>query len=114
MDGDRARPRALGLMAAVEVVADKATKHAASSRGGRHASKLTEALLDRGLCTRVAMDCICLAPPLVTSDALIDCIVVNTLGQHNSGRAVGCETTIGRLCIVFPVTIRQGVTAHDC
>ena len=37
--------------------------------------RLTDALLDRGLYTRVAMDCICLAPPLVTSDALLDRIV---------------------------------------
>ncbi len=100
-------------MAAVEVVEDKATRQLFPAAAAM-TQKLTDALLDRGLYTRVAMDCICLAPPLVTSDALIDCIVVNTLGQHNSGRAVGCETTIGRLCIVFPVTIRQGVTAHDC
>ena len=39
------------------------------------AQKLTDALLDRGLYTRVAMDCICLAPPLVTTDAQIDRIV---------------------------------------
>jgi adenosylmethionine-8-amino-7-oxononanoate aminotransferase len=39
------------------------------------AQKLTDALLERGLYTRVAMDCICLAPPLVTSDALLDRIV---------------------------------------
>ena len=31
--------------------------------------RLTDALLERGLYTRVAMDCICLAPPLVTTDA---------------------------------------------
>jgi len=39
------------------------------------AQKLTDALLERGLYTRVALDCICLAPPLVTSDALLDRIV---------------------------------------
>jgi len=39
------------------------------------AQKLTDALLDRGLYTRVAMDCICVAPPLVTTDAQIDRIV---------------------------------------
>ena len=33
------------------------------------AQRLTDALLERGLYTRVAMDCICLAPPLVTTDA---------------------------------------------
>ena len=58
-------------MAAVEVVADKATKQLFPAEIGM-AQKLTDALLDRGLCTRVAMDCICVAPPLVTTDAQID------------------------------------------
>ena len=63
--------RGLGMMAAVEVVADKATKQLFPAEIGM-AQKLTDALLDRGLCTRVAMDCICVAPPLVTTDAQID------------------------------------------
>ena len=58
-------------MAAVEVVADKATKVLHPAAAGV-SQRLTEALLDRGLCTRVAMDCICLAPPLMIEDALID------------------------------------------
>ena len=66
--------RALGLMAAVEVVADKTTKALFPAQAGL-AQRLTDALLERGLCTRVALDCICLAPPLVTSDALLDRIV---------------------------------------
>ena len=66
--------RGLGLMAAVEVVADKATRQLFPPTAGL-TQKLTDALLDRGLYTRVAMDCICLAPPLVTSDAIIDRIV---------------------------------------
>jgi adenosylmethionine-8-amino-7-oxononanoate aminotransferase len=66
--------RGLGLMAAVEVVADKATKQLFPAQAGL-TQKLTDALLERGLYTRVAMDCICLAPPLVTSDALIDQMV---------------------------------------
>jgi putrescine aminotransferase len=66
--------RGLGLMAAVEVVADKATKQQFPAQAGI-TQKLTDGLLDRGLYTRVAMDCICLAPPLVTSHALIDRIV---------------------------------------
>ena len=37
--------------------------------------KLTDALLERGLYTRVALDCICIAPPLVTTDAQLDRIV---------------------------------------
>ena len=66
--------RGLGMMAAVEVVADKATKQLFPPEIGL-AQKLTDALLDRGLCTRVAMDCICIAPPLVTTDAEVDRIV---------------------------------------
>src|SRR6188472_1738007 len=54
--------RGLGMMAAVEVVADKATKQLFPPDIGM-TQKLTDALLDRGLCTRVAMDCICVAPP---------------------------------------------------
>jgi adenosylmethionine-8-amino-7-oxononanoate aminotransferase len=37
--------------------------------------KLTDAMLERGVYTRVAMDCICIAPPLVTTDAQLDQIV---------------------------------------
>ena len=66
--------RGLGMMAAVEVVADKATKQLFPPEIGM-TQKLTDALLDRGLCTRVAMDCICVAPPLVTTDAQIDRMV---------------------------------------
>lgn len=66
--------RGLGLMAAVEVVADKATKQSFPPEAGI-TQKLTDALLDRGLYTRVALDSVCLAPPLVTTDAEIDRIV---------------------------------------
>jgi putrescine---pyruvate transaminase len=66
--------RGLGMLAAVEVVADKATKQLFPAEVGM-AQKLTDALLDRGLCTRVAMDCICVAPPLITTDAQIDRLV---------------------------------------
>lgn len=71
--------RGLGLMAAVEVVADKATKKLFPPEAGM-TQKLTDALLDRGLYTRVAMDCICIAPPLMTSDSVIDRIV-ETIGE---------------------------------
>jgi adenosylmethionine-8-amino-7-oxononanoate aminotransferase len=66
--------RGLGMMAAIEVVADKSTKQLFPAEIGM-SQKLTDALLDRGLYTRVAMDCICVAPPLVTTDAQIDRIV---------------------------------------
>jgi adenosylmethionine-8-amino-7-oxononanoate aminotransferase len=66
--------RGQGLMAAVEIVADKATKQPFPPPAGL-TQKLTDAMLDRGLYTRVVMDCICLAPPLVTTDAQIDRLV---------------------------------------
>jgi adenosylmethionine-8-amino-7-oxononanoate aminotransferase len=66
--------RGQGLMAAVEVVADKATKRQFPAEAGL-SQKLTDALLERGLYTRVVLDCICLAPPLMTSDATLDRIV---------------------------------------
>jgi adenosylmethionine-8-amino-7-oxononanoate aminotransferase len=65
--------RGLGMMAAVEVVADKVTKQYFPPEVGL-TQKLTDALLDRGLYTRVAMD-FCIAPPLVTTDAQIDRLV---------------------------------------
>jgi adenosylmethionine-8-amino-7-oxononanoate aminotransferase len=71
--------RGQGLMAAVEIVSDKTTRQQFPPEAGL-TQKLTDALLDRGLYTRVAMDCICLAPPLVTTDAQIDRIV-NTVGE---------------------------------
>src|SRR5262252_3767996 len=66
--------RGLGMMAAVEVVADKTTKQLFPAEIGV-GQKLTDGMLDRGLSTRVAMDCICIAPPLVTTDAHIDRLV---------------------------------------
>jgi adenosylmethionine-8-amino-7-oxononanoate aminotransferase len=63
--------RGQGLIAAVEVVADKKTK--ASLPAELNVSqRLTEAMLARGLCTRVVMDCICLAPPLTIEEHLLD------------------------------------------
>jgi putrescine---pyruvate transaminase len=66
--------RGLGLLAAVEIVADKTTKERFPAQA-RLTQKLTDSLLERGLYTRVALDCICLAPPLVASDAELDRIV---------------------------------------
>jgi putrescine aminotransferase len=66
--------RGQGLIAAVEVVANKETKQLFPPDVGM-TQRLTDALLDAGLYTRVALDCICLAPPLVTTDAEIDRIV---------------------------------------
>ena len=66
--------RGQGLIAAVEVVADKTTRSLFPAEAGM-TQKLTEAMLERGVYTRVAMDCICIAPPLVTTDAQLDQIV---------------------------------------
>jgi adenosylmethionine-8-amino-7-oxononanoate aminotransferase len=63
--------RAQGLIAAVEVVADKKTK-AQFPPEASVSQRLYDALLDRGLYTRVLFDCICLAPPLVVTEAEID------------------------------------------
>ena len=66
--------RSLGLMGGVEVVADKATKQLFPPEVAM-SQRLTDALLERGLCTRVAMDCICLAPPLMIDDSLLDRVI---------------------------------------
>ena len=66
--------RGQGLIAAVEVVADKGTRSLFPAETGM-TQKLTDAMLERGVYTRVAMDCICIAPPLVTTDAQLDQIV---------------------------------------
>jgi putrescine---pyruvate transaminase len=66
--------RGQGLIAGVEVVADKSTKQLFPA-GANVTARLTEAMLERGLCTRVVLDCICLAPPLVISNQQIDALV---------------------------------------
>jgi adenosylmethionine-8-amino-7-oxononanoate aminotransferase len=66
--------RGLGLMAAVEVVADKASRQAfapAEAIG----PKLARALRERGVITRVKGDSILFAPPLVITREQIDAIV---------------------------------------
>ena len=66
--------RGLGMMAAVEVVADKATRQLHAPALGV-SQKLMDGMLERGLYTRAVMDCICIAPPLVTTDADLDRLV---------------------------------------
>ena len=66
--------RSLGLMGAVEVVADKTTK-ALHPPEAQMTQRLTDELLARGLYTRVALDCICIAPPLVIAEAELDRLV---------------------------------------
>lgn len=66
--------RSLGLIGAVEVVADKATK-ALHPAERQMTQRLADALLARGLYTRVVLDCICIAPPLVITEAELDRLV---------------------------------------
>ncbi len=71
--------RGLGMMAAVELVADKATKEpfpASANVGARVLQELTK----RGLYTRVVGDTICIAPPLITPVETID-RMVQILGE---------------------------------
>ena len=66
--------RGQGLMIGIEVVRDKATKEwfpADFGLGG----KLTKAMMDRGLFTRVRSEVICIAPPLNSDEAVLDAIV---------------------------------------
>jgi adenosylmethionine-8-amino-7-oxononanoate aminotransferase len=66
--------RGLGLMAAVEVVANRGSREpfAASKMVG---PKLARALRERGVITRVKGDTILFAPPLVVAEEQVDTIV---------------------------------------
>ncbi len=75
--------RGVGMIAAVEVVADKASKQQFPATAGV-TQKLVDAMLERGLFTRVVLDAVCLAPPLVTSEAQIDQIVEAVGGAIDS------------------------------
>ena len=66
--------RGLGLMAAVEVVADKATRRPFAPADGI-GPKLARAIRDRGVVTRVKGESILFAPPLVVTEEQIDTIV---------------------------------------
>lgn len=66
--------RGLGLMGAVEVVADAASRAPFDPAQGV-GPKLARAMRERGVVTRVKGESILLAPPLVVTDAQIDTIV---------------------------------------
>jgi adenosylmethionine-8-amino-7-oxononanoate aminotransferase len=66
--------RSRGLIGAVEVVADRTTR-ALFPADARMSERLTDALLSRGLYTRVVLDCICIAPPLVIDETDLDRLV---------------------------------------
>jgi adenosylmethionine-8-amino-7-oxononanoate aminotransferase len=67
--------RGLGLMAAVEFVADRKSKAPAGI-----GAKVQRACLERGLFTRIVGDTVVLAPPLVISEAEV-AKIVDILGQ---------------------------------
>jgi adenosylmethionine-8-amino-7-oxononanoate aminotransferase len=71
--------RGLGLMCAVEIVEDRASKaefDPAQNIGGR----IGAAMVQRGMFTRMRGDVITLAPPIITPDDEIDRIVDITAG----------------------------------
>lgn len=66
--------RGKGMMAAVELVADKATKQSYPVEANVGV-RVYQEMMKRGLFTRVLGDAVLLAPPLVTTDEQIDRIV---------------------------------------
>ncbi len=66
--------RGLGMMAAVELVADRSTK-APFDPAQKVINRVKSEAQKRGLFTRIVRDVICVAPPLVTSEAQIDRVV---------------------------------------
>jgi adenosylmethionine-8-amino-7-oxononanoate aminotransferase len=71
--------RGLGLMAAVEVVADTATRQPFAP-GDAIGPKLVRAMRERGVITRAKGESILLAPPLIITEEQVDAIV-NVVGD---------------------------------
>lgn len=71
--------RGLGLLAAVEPVRDRDTRQPFPDELGV-ATRIRESLYDRGLATRVLDNAICLAPPLIVTEAQVDWIVDTVAG----------------------------------
>jgi putrescine aminotransferase len=71
--------RGLGLMVAVELVADRATK-AAFDPAKKVIGKIKAELEARGVFTRNVRDILCFAPPLVITAAQVDRLVESTRG----------------------------------
>ena len=62
------------MMWGVEIVEDKESKSWFGADFGV-GGKLTKAMMDRGLSTRVRSEVICIAPPLTTDETTLDQIV---------------------------------------
>ncbi len=75
--------RGLGMMAAVELVEDKATKKSfeASEKVG---ARLGKELVKRGLYTRVRGDALCLAPPLISTPEQVDKMIETVRASLNA------------------------------
>jgi len=71
--------RGLGLMVAVELVSDRATK-AGFDPAKKVINKVRAELEARGVFTRNVRDILCFAPPLVITDAQVDRFVESTRG----------------------------------
>jgi adenosylmethionine-8-amino-7-oxononanoate aminotransferase len=63
--------RGKGMMHGIEIVKDRETKEWFEPEFGL-GGKLTKALMDRGLYTRVRSEVICNAPPLTTEESILD------------------------------------------
>ena len=63
--------RGKGMMHGIEIVRDRQTKEAFDADFGL-GPRLTKALMDRGLYTRVRSEVICSAPPLTTDESTLD------------------------------------------
>ncbi|NJK78921.1 MAG: aspartate aminotransferase family protein [Chloroflexaceae bacterium] len=66
--------RGIGMIAGVEIVANKETKEQFSP-GRPFEAAMNQEMMKRGFCTRLVRDTVCIAPPLVTTEAQIDRIV---------------------------------------
>lgn len=66
--------REIGLLAGIELVADRGTKEGFGA-DAQVPRRLRTALRERGLVTRVLDNAICLAPPFVTTEDQVDRIV---------------------------------------
>jgi adenosylmethionine-8-amino-7-oxononanoate aminotransferase len=84
--------RGLGLLAGIELVADRATKARIPDNLGV-GQRLRAELLQRGLYTRVLTDVICLAPPLTTTEKDLDRIADAVIGAIDATFAKPFDST---------------------
>ena len=66
--------RGKGMMCGVELVEDKAKKSWYPPEWGV-GPKMTNAMIDHGVFTRMRSEVVCIAPPLTTDEATLDALV---------------------------------------